>query len=73
MLVFRQQAKDLPTIIKKGQFSNLELLEIYQKINNEQDSNTVQDTSIINKMHMKWFRKAGYYTVAKYTKYHMKS
>ena len=33
------------TIIKKGWFSDLEILEIHQKINNEQDSNTVPDTS----------------------------
>ena len=37
------------TIIKKGWFSDREILEIHQKINNEQDSNTVLDTSNINK------------------------
>ena len=29
--------------------NSLEILEIHQKINNEQDDNTVTDTSIINK------------------------
>ena len=36
-------------IIKKGWFSDFEILEIHQKINNQQGSNTVLDTSIINK------------------------
>ena len=35
-------------MIKKGWFSDLEILEIQQKINNEQDSNTGPDTSSIN-------------------------
>ena len=34
---------------KKCWFSNLEILEIHQKINNEQHGNTVPDTSRINK------------------------
>ena len=38
------------TIIKKGQFSNLKILEIHQKINNEQDNYTVPDTSTIKKL-----------------------
>ena len=37
------------TIIKKGWFSDLEIPEIHQKINNEQDNNTVPGTSRINK------------------------
>ena len=42
-------ADQVRTIIKKGWFSDLEILKIHQKINNEQDSNTVPDTSNINK------------------------
>ena len=41
-------ADQVRTIIKKGCFSDLEIQEIYQKINNEQDSNTVPDTLGIN-------------------------
>ena len=37
------------TIIKKGWFSDLEILEIHQKINNQHDTNTVTEISIINK------------------------
>ena len=37
------------TIIKKGWSSDLEILEIHQKISNEQDSNTISDTPSINK------------------------
>ena len=38
------------TIIKKDWFSSLEIVEIHQKMNNEQDyKNTVSDTSSINK------------------------
>ena len=33
----------------KGWFSDLEILEIHQNINNEQGSNTVPDTPKINK------------------------
>ena len=42
-------AEQFRTIIKKAQFSDVEILEIYQKINIEQNSNTVPDTSRINK------------------------
>ena len=37
------------TIIKKGWFSDLEILEIHQKTYNEQDSNTIPDTLSIDK------------------------
>ena len=38
------------TIIKKGWFSNLEIIEIHQKINDQQCSNnTLPDTANINK------------------------
>ena len=37
------------TITKKDWFSDLQLLEIHQKINNEQESNTISDTQSINK------------------------
>ena len=40
------------TIIKKGWFSDIEILEINQKINNEQYSNIISDTSRINKQKM---------------------
>ena len=36
-------------IIKKGWFSGLEIIEIHQKIKNQQGNNTVADTSNINK------------------------
>ena len=42
-------ADQVRTIIKKCWFSDLEILEIHQNMNNEQDSNTVPDTSSINK------------------------
>ena len=42
-------AVQIRTIIKKDCFSDVEMLEIHHKINNEQDSNTVADTSGINK------------------------
>ena len=42
-------ADQVRTIIKKGWFSDLEIREIHQKINNEQDNNTVPDTSRIIK------------------------
>ena len=42
-------ADQVRTIIKKDWFSDLEIAEIHQKTNNEQDSNTVPDTSGINK------------------------
>ena len=37
------------SIIKKGWFSGLEILEIHQKIYNEQNSNTISDIPSINK------------------------
>ena len=37
------------TIIKKGWFSDLEILEIHQKIDNQQGIDTVPDISNINK------------------------
>ena len=52
MLVFRQVKKLADQVrkrIKKGYFSDLEILEIHQKINLDLDSNTVPDTSNINK------------------------
>ena len=42
-------ANQIRTMIKKGWFSDLEIQKIYQKINNEQVSNTIPDTSRINK------------------------
>ena len=36
-------------MIKKGWFSDLEILEIHQKVNNKKDSNTISDTANINK------------------------
>ena len=36
-------------IIKKGWFSDLEIIEIHQKINDQQVNNTLIDTSNINK------------------------
>ena len=42
-------ADQVRTIIKKGWFSDLEILEIHQKIHNQQGSNRVLDSSNINK------------------------
>ena len=42
-------ANQVRTKIKKGWFFDLEILEIDQKINNEQDSNIILDTPSINK------------------------
>ena len=42
-------AYQIRTIIKKGWFSDLKILEIHQKINNEQNDNAVPETSRINK------------------------
>ena len=42
-------ADQVRTIIKKGLFSDLEIIEIHQKINNQQDNNTLPETSNINK------------------------
>ena len=50
-------AGQVRTIMKKGWFSNLEILKIHQKMNNEQDSNTVPDKSRINKQ--KWTTNFG--------------
>ena len=49
MLIFRQQLADqVRIIIKKSWFSDLDIQQIHQKINNEQDSNTAPNTSGIN-------------------------
>ena len=42
-------ADQIRTIIKKGWFSDLGILETHQKMNNEQDSNIVLDTPSKNK------------------------
>ena len=42
-------ADQVRTIIKKGWFSDLKILEICQKTNNEQDTNTVSDTLAFDK------------------------
>ena len=42
-------ADQVRTIIKKGGFSDLEILEIHKKTNNEHDSNTISDTPSIDK------------------------
>ena len=42
-------ANQVRTIIKKGWFYDLEILEIHQKTINEQDSNTISDISSIDK------------------------
>ena len=42
-------ADKVSTLVKEAWFSDLEILEIHQKINNEQDSHTVPDESGINK------------------------
>ena len=41
-------ADQVRIIINNGWFSDLEILEIHQKINNEQDSYTISDTQSIN-------------------------
>ena len=38
------QTSQVRAIIKKGWFSHLEILEIHQKMNYEQDTNTISDT-----------------------------
>ena len=43
------QQDQVRTIIKKGWCSDIEILEIHQKRNNEQDCNTKSDTPSINK------------------------
>ena len=42
-------ADQVRTIMRKGWFSDLKILEIHQKIDNEHDSNTVPGTLNINK------------------------
>ena len=42
-------ADQVKTIIKKGYFSDLEIIEIHLKINNQQGNNRVSDTSNVNK------------------------
>ena len=42
-------ADQVRTIIKTGTFSDLEILEIHTKIDNEHESYTAPDTSTINK------------------------
>ena len=42
-------ADQVGTMIKTGWFSDLEILEIHQKINNEPDSNAISDIPSINK------------------------
>ena len=42
-------ADQVRTIIKKYRFSDLEIIDIHQKINNQQGNNTVPNTSNINK------------------------
>ena len=49
LITSQRLADQVRTIIKKGWFSDLEILEIHQKMNNEQDNNAVPDTSRINK------------------------
>ena len=41
----QRPADQVRTIIKKGWFSDLDILEIHQKINNKQGNYTVRDTS----------------------------
>ena len=42
-------ADQVRTKINNGWFSDLEIIEIHQKINNQQSNNTEPDTSNINK------------------------
>ena len=42
-------ANQVRTIMKKGWFSEFEIIEIHQKINDQGRRNTLPDTSIINK------------------------
>ena len=42
-------ADQVRTIMKKGWFSELEIIEIHQKINDQERRNTLPDTSNINK------------------------
>ena len=45
----QRTADQVRTIIKKGWFSDLEILAIHQKIDNERDINTISDTPSIDK------------------------
>ena len=45
----KRHSDQVRTIIQKGWFSDLEILEIHQKINYEQDTNTFTDTPRIDK------------------------
>ena len=45
----RRLADQVRTIMKKGWFSELEIIEIHQKINDQERRNTLRDTSNINK------------------------
>ena len=47
-ITIQRLANQVRKIINKGWFSGLEILEIHQKINHEQDNNTVPDTSKMN-------------------------
>ena len=50
-------ADQVRTIMKKGWFSELEIIEIHQKINDQERRNTLPDTANINKKktaHPKW-------------------
>ena len=50
-------ADQVRTIMKKGWFSELEIIEIHQKINDQERRNTLPDTAHINKWktaHPKW-------------------
>ena len=44
-----QRLADQVKTIKKAWFSDLEIIEIHQKINNQQGNNTILDISNINK------------------------
>ena len=47
--ISQRLADQVRTIIKKGWFSDLEIIEIHQKINNQCSNNTLPGTSNINK------------------------
>ena len=49
MITSQWFADPVRTIIKKGWFSDLEIIEIQQKINDQQGNNTLPYTSNINK------------------------
>ena len=52
-------ADQVRTIIKKGWFSDLEILKIHEKMNNGRDDNTVLDTSRIIKQKQNWTENFG--------------